>query len=1677
MSSSVKVAVRVRPIVEKEEKEGSEVILSCRSNELTVRVPHTNGSFTHKFNYDHTLWSLKERASQTTFATQQHVFKEIGIPVVDSCFEGFNVCVFAYGQTGSGKSYTMFGDTAEHTEIGLIPRITHKIFNDIDKQKSSLVKFDVKASYMEIYNERVRCLLNPALDGSSLKVREHPETGPYVEALTEMAVGSHQEVFRVMHDGNKLRTTAATNMNTHSSRSHALFQLTVTQEILMEGSNEVLSSKTARLNLVDLAGSERISKTQATGTRLLEGSNINKSLTTLGQVISALADIATTGRKHIPYRDSILTWILKDNLGGNSKTMMIATVSPASDNYEETMSTLRYAERAKKIVNKAIINEDANNALVLALKDEISRLQDKLQNQDGKQELEQNKHLMNQLQMSWEEKIKHAKELMAKKGDEAADAIQQKQYLQAEVDGLMLARSKQSAELADLQQRLQQKDSEVESIISEMKLKESEYESKIKLMQSTPTASAPSAATRATETELQQLRQQMAVMTTEVESHRRRKEEEKQKSNNIALDQQLSYKVVALLETLHVPSISHREKELMSHLTVKDMAMVYDQLGEGIESTDVWTALLLRLESREGKSIPETEDDNIRTNTAATAAALVREPDELQPSSPTRGGSAQRELILPSQPTEGLVDSSPSPGRDMSPMPNPPSDDEDDDLLDELLSDHSDDNTTSNKRVESDNREEADRLLDEILGDDDDDVDDKQKDGDAIDDMLDDLVGSDEDKDELDNLLEDGSSEAEHSEKDALDELLGSDDDEAAAPSKSQTISGAVDIDNSAGYESDDESEDILGALLGDNLETQKEVEIKPSTPPTQASSSPVKDKSESDYPIAKRLEIWNTVLFNTPMQLTKEGNPLILRHLRDSENDPNYCKKLAESLGGALPALPFGDEDMVTRLSNFYSFYNKKRIETIPDIIKKFSEVKNHCIITSCCNMYQGAEPPLLSSPPKDGISTLKNGHWFWGPVLSGRGPPPFIDNEGFADVDHHPLEGSPRAVRKEGPATDRRYWEARLARFFAHYQQRRKKENVSQLLDNFQGIENQLFQALVARYGPEPVSGQKPASTTAAKRTKKDNNYGSTNNPIRIDISSVEGHGALLSGFKVLKINPKYGKTGNAKNRVWVLDFFKRQFSNLSSGRATQVYPCNHLFRIEKLYTHNKQLRLSFYKAPHPYVLQFGSSEARQRFYELAWATRRHICWLPDLVPKSHTAVSVNLIGTSKKHKEISGVANLHLTRDPIEMLTVWTCSMSLGGKVLTTSDPKSLHAFLPRPSKYDIHFICLSDIPELYQTSPYELVKFFKTYCDGTDLHPFLSTNLGGSKAVVLALARKRHISKVGNMEAIELRDSNTTVVGLFMRYGESTLALVMAGINPSLSTAQKNHKIATIMRKIDIGDLRLEFSHRFDFVIWLGTLGYGGTPHDATDELTNEITAGNVMTQFTEPSVSKQETFKTTSIRCFVKAARPSSFHPITYTTTPVCGRSATIFATALSTYRPYLGSLVQNKPKPTNYFFVGLTLKVIHAEVVKHLSSSLTIAILTPYMEGSAINVKLSWCETKKAYIAKEEESTAPVHLITNTEEFLKRQFMTFSIKSTPPKGSAFPYTSWATGVLSLKHYTGSSLSHFQCSVMRTALKVGTLSGSIVRLPIGQSLSATLKASKAKHIDPLATEAI
>lgn len=322
------------------------------------------------FTFDHSYWSVDERDPH--FTPQDTVFEDLGTEIVDCAFQGYNACVFAYGQTGSGKTFTMMG-TAEAQ--GLIPRICRSLFGRMKLGLEEGTGYKTQCSYLEIYNERVKDLLGPSNAGHGLRVREHRSLGPYVENLSQHPVSDYAEIQNCMIQGNIQRTTASTNMNDTSSRSHAIFTITFVQARYLNG---LPSETVSKIHLVDLAGSERANATGATGQRLKEGAHINKSLVTLGSVISALAEQTNpTNNKrvlYIPYRDSILTWLLKDSLGGNSKTIMIAAISPADVNYSETLSTLRYANRAKNIINKPTINEDPNVKLIRELRDEIYKL-------------------------------------------------------------------------------------------------------------------------------------------------------------------------------------------------------------------------------------------------------------------------------------------------------------------------------------------------------------------------------------------------------------------------------------------------------------------------------------------------------------------------------------------------------------------------------------------------------------------------------------------------------------------------------------------------------------------------------------------------------------------------------------------------------------------------------------------------------------------------------------------------------------------------------------------------------------------------------------------------------------------------------------------------------------------------------------------------------------------------------------------------------------------------------------------------------------------------------------------------------------------------------------------------------------------------------------------------------
>ncbi|XP_062871301.1 kinesin-like protein KIF1B isoform X5 [Trichomycterus rosablanca] len=377
--ASVKVAVRVRPFNSRETSKESKCIIQMQGNSTTILNPKNPKEAPKSFSFDYSYWS-HTTPEDSCFASQSQVYNDIGKEMLQHAFEGYNVCIFAYGQTGAGKSYTMMGKQEEGQE-GIIPQLCEELFEKINDNNNDEVSYSVEVAYMEIYCERVRDLLNPKNKGN-LRVREHPLLGPYVEDLSKLAVTSYSDIADLMDAGNKARTVAATNMNETSSRSHAVFTIVFTQR-KHDSETDLSTEKVSKISLVDLAGSERADSTGAKGTRLKEGANINKSLTTLGKVISALAEVSKKKKKtdFIPYRDSVLTWLLRENLGGNSRTAMVAALSPADINYDETLSTLRYADRAKQIKCNAVINEDPNAKLVRELKDEVTRLKDLLRAQ------------------------------------------------------------------------------------------------------------------------------------------------------------------------------------------------------------------------------------------------------------------------------------------------------------------------------------------------------------------------------------------------------------------------------------------------------------------------------------------------------------------------------------------------------------------------------------------------------------------------------------------------------------------------------------------------------------------------------------------------------------------------------------------------------------------------------------------------------------------------------------------------------------------------------------------------------------------------------------------------------------------------------------------------------------------------------------------------------------------------------------------------------------------------------------------------------------------------------------------------------------------------------------------------------------------------------------------------
>mmetsp|Transcript_17939 Transcript_17939/g.53743 ORF Transcript_17939/g.53743 Transcript_17939/m.53743 type:complete len:766 (-) Transcript_17939:710-3007(-) len=428
----VKVVMRCRPLNSKEKADGRTKIVEMDRKTGTVILNNPKGDTSEapkSFTFDHVM---DENISQ------REVYDIAARPIVDSAIMGYNGTIFAYGQTGTGKTHTMDGAPGPELQ-GLIPNSFEHIFQEVDASQGT--QWMVRASYLEIYNEEVRDLLSKNSQ-TPLELKEHKDTGVYVKGLNSFVVKGEQELRNVVDVGKKNKSVGATLMNKDSSRSHSIFTITI--ETIDAGMTKENHIKVGKLNLVDLAGSERQSKTGATGDRLKEATKINLSLSALGNVISALVD-GKSG--HVPYRDSKLTRLLQDSLGGNTKTVMVANVGPADWNYEETLSTLRYANRAKNIKNKPRVNEDPKDAMLREFQEEIARLKAQLEGEgimdgegismgdDGSVARVSNKALdpeeMERIRQEMEEQIR--REMKAKAGPAGLSAEQLEQVrLEAE---------------------------------------------------------------------------------------------------------------------------------------------------------------------------------------------------------------------------------------------------------------------------------------------------------------------------------------------------------------------------------------------------------------------------------------------------------------------------------------------------------------------------------------------------------------------------------------------------------------------------------------------------------------------------------------------------------------------------------------------------------------------------------------------------------------------------------------------------------------------------------------------------------------------------------------------------------------------------------------------------------------------------------------------------------------------------------------------------------------------------------------------------------------------------------------------------------------------------------------------------------------------------------------------
>ncbi|PRP81993.1 kinesin-II 95 kDa subunit [Planoprotostelium fungivorum] len=429
MAEAVKVVIRCRPMNGTERAASRQSIVTMDTNKGLVTVKNPADKSDKAFSFD-TVYDWN--------STQKAVYNETVYPIVECVLNGYNGTIFAYGQTGTGKTHTMSGVPSDPELKGVIPNAFENIFDYINTKgkENPNTTYLVTASFLEIYNEEVRDLLSET-PTKKLDLKEHPETGVYVKDLEAKIVKTVPEMDHWMEKGNGNRSVGFTKMNAGSSRSHSIFTIVVESSTIVEGSADPVV-KRGKLHLVDLAGSERQSKTEAEGQRLKEAAKINLSLSALGNVISALVD----GKGgHIPYRDSKLTRLLQDSLGGNSKTVMIAAMGPADHNYDETMSTLRYANRAKNIKNKPVVNEDPKDAQIRQYQEEIDKLKQMLQ-QGGGITVEEDGHTVEADQVIEEiveEVVEHSgldeatiKEIKSQKDEEINAVLAQKGVVEEE---------------------------------------------------------------------------------------------------------------------------------------------------------------------------------------------------------------------------------------------------------------------------------------------------------------------------------------------------------------------------------------------------------------------------------------------------------------------------------------------------------------------------------------------------------------------------------------------------------------------------------------------------------------------------------------------------------------------------------------------------------------------------------------------------------------------------------------------------------------------------------------------------------------------------------------------------------------------------------------------------------------------------------------------------------------------------------------------------------------------------------------------------------------------------------------------------------------------------------------------------------------------------------------------